>query len=215
MSVNHEFFKEINTEEKAYWLGFLYADGHIERMTENSHRISILLGKEDYEHLENLKSVLGISNKVSVRDQLDKRSGKYYGRAHLRFTNKQMISDLVNLNFQYKKSERVDPPNISKDMEKYFIRGYIDGDGWIRKDRGLIGFACVSERLNEYICKHLEESCGVNIKTINEGLRYGKPFFNSNVNKKSESHKVLTYLYSDATVFLQRKMTIAKEFMIS
>ena len=30
-------FETINTEEKAYWLGFLYADGHI-RINTNNHK---------------------------------------------------------------------------------------------------------------------------------------------------------------------------------
>ena len=47
-SVNQEFFKDIDTEEKAYWLGFIYADGSIssqplKKITRKSYRFEISL----------------------------------------------------------------------------------------------------------------------------------------------------------------------------
>lgn len=45
---NKYFFEVIDTEEKAYWLGFIYADGY---HNEKYHSIKITLKTSDYEHL--------------------------------------------------------------------------------------------------------------------------------------------------------------------
>lgn len=55
------YFRSIDTEEKAYWLGFLTADGYIS--TDN--RIGISLGIRDVEHLNKFKSALNGFQTVS------------------------------------------------------------------------------------------------------------------------------------------------------
>lgn len=60
---NDNIFSLIDTEEKAYWLGFLYADGYI-RKGENNH-ISIVLQQRDINHLVKFKKFLNSPAKVS------------------------------------------------------------------------------------------------------------------------------------------------------
>lgn len=50
LPVDSNFFHEINTEEKAYWLGFMYADGYVTNRT-----MGIKLQESDSSHLEMLK----------------------------------------------------------------------------------------------------------------------------------------------------------------
>jgi len=50
-TLNESFFKEINTEEKAYILGFVCADGHIDIITG---RLKILLAQKDIDILEKI-----------------------------------------------------------------------------------------------------------------------------------------------------------------
>ena len=52
---NEEFFDNINTEEKAYWLGFLYADGYI---SSKDFRIGLSISIKDIEHLEKIWKIL-------------------------------------------------------------------------------------------------------------------------------------------------------------
>lgn len=42
------YFENIDTEEKAYWLGFLYADGYV---NANEDKIELCLAEKDFHHL--------------------------------------------------------------------------------------------------------------------------------------------------------------------
>jgi len=53
--VNHSFFEVIDTEEKAYWLGFLYADGCV-RKTRSGSQVVLKLSIKDEEHLVMFKN---------------------------------------------------------------------------------------------------------------------------------------------------------------
>ena len=52
---NQNIFEIIDTEEKAYWLGFLYADGYI----NINHGVELCLAECDYEHLIKLRILIG------------------------------------------------------------------------------------------------------------------------------------------------------------
>lgn len=59
---NKDYFEKINTSEKAYWLGFLYADGCITRFYKGevlkSMSLEITLKDADCEHLIKFKNAL-------------------------------------------------------------------------------------------------------------------------------------------------------------
>lgn len=57
-SLNENFFQEINTEEKAYWLGFLMADGCILDQPQRSKRLTVALKEKDINILHKLNKSL-------------------------------------------------------------------------------------------------------------------------------------------------------------
>ena len=59
-------FEIIDTEEKAYWLGFLYADGSV---SSTDNRIELGLAEKDLNHIEKFKEFIGVPNKISYRPQ--------------------------------------------------------------------------------------------------------------------------------------------------
>lgn len=61
---NRYIFENIDNEEKAYWLGFLYADGSV-GSTDN--RVELGLSEVDKNHIEKFKQFIGLDNKVSYR----------------------------------------------------------------------------------------------------------------------------------------------------
>ena len=113
-SFDVSFFDEINTPEKAYWLGFIYADGF-----HNKYHFQMKLSIKDRDHLMSLRSALK-SNHV-VHNNLD--------TTFLRICSKQLCDTLDKLGCITKKSLVIRYPNIDPLLNKHFIRGVFDGDG--------------------------------------------------------------------------------------
>jgi hypothetical protein len=118
---NIDIFQNIDTEEKAYWLGFLYADGCVH---SQENKIELGLAEKDYEHLNKFRNFLQIKNKIAYRD-----STKSY---RLSFRSKKSKQDLIALGYIPCKSLLLHFPNsqqVPDYLIKHFIRGYFDGDG--------------------------------------------------------------------------------------
>jgi len=120
--VNENYFEKIDTPEKAYVLGFFYADGY------NNQKIGVLEFVQIKERLDILEQ---------IREQLlcnynikEYTSGKYT----LNICSKKMSSDIANAGAVQNKSDLLEFPSeqiISKELIPHFIRGYFDGDGCI------------------------------------------------------------------------------------
>ena len=63
-NVNHKYFEVIDTEEKAYWLGFLYADGCVIK-TKTGSSLLLKLSVKDEEHLNLFKTNIFNSSSLS------------------------------------------------------------------------------------------------------------------------------------------------------
>lgn len=119
-----DYFSRIDNAEKAYWLGFLYADGCVHT---NDNTIS--LNSTDLEQIEKFKQAIGAENhKISVVNDARFKNAKtiYYFSIH----DKQLHQDLIDLGCVPQKSLSLEKiPNIPRDFTSHFIRGYFDGDG--------------------------------------------------------------------------------------
>lgn len=123
---NHDFFKDINTPEKAYFLGFIYADGYV---YEPDNFLRIKINSRDKHILEKLVTYLYRGNK-EIKEWFEE------GRkvCSLSVSSKQMISDLKDWGVTQNKTFTIKfPAKLSLDMTRHFIRGFFDGDGWVSK----------------------------------------------------------------------------------
>jgi len=119
-NINSNIFNIIDTEEKAYWLGFLYADGYI----SDNNNLELSLKLSDEEHIKKFKSFLSFEGKI-YKDSF---------RVRLCVKDKDICSDLIRLGCTPRKSlTLVFPNHINEDLLPYFIRGYFEGDGYISK----------------------------------------------------------------------------------
>ena len=117
---DQSFWERIDCEAKAYFLGFLYADGAI---THNSFKLT-LQNKDRYMVLK-FKKVLQ-SNHKTIEDRDNLRFG---------ISNQKMYKDLLNLGCSERKSLTLRFPTEAQVPLKYlhhFIRGYFDGDGCVK-----------------------------------------------------------------------------------
>jgi deoxyuridine 5'-triphosphate nucleotidohydrolase len=129
-SLDDTFFKEIDTKEKAYLLGWIASDGHV---SETGFHITI--HTRDIDIFGTFDKILGITNKIQRRLLSD--------IVTYSVSSKQMKDDLFrwlklpfNENSSHKKSHIVKFPELlSDDLKMMFLRGFFDGDGSINDPR--------------------------------------------------------------------------------
>ena len=128
---NKDYFNKIDTPEKAYWIGFLTADGYI----TTKYRWGVEIQIEDIKHLEKLNKALDSNITIRIREK--ESFGKINKSCSLTFKNKDMYDDLVNLGFTHDKSHEAKLSNlIPREFIIDFIKGIIDGDGsYINTDK--------------------------------------------------------------------------------
>lgn len=199
-SFNHDIFKVIDTEEKAYWLGFLYADGCI----RNDKGLDLCLAAKDKNHLEKFKNFMESNKNIKFR----KSSNSY----RLSIDSIELVQDLIRLGCFQNKSLILDFPTnkqVPEHLIHHFMRGYFDGDGCIYfgKDKSLrfilVGTNMFLNKYEEYILKILNRN-NPNKRSYTgsaEELHYGG-------NKQVK--KIFNFLYKDATIYLERKFEIFK-----
>lgn len=198
---NRYIFQKIDTEEKAYWLGFLYADGSV-GSTDN--RIELSLAEKDFHHLEKFKEFIGLDNKISYREQV--KAYRYCFKDEI-FKNILIEKGCVprkSLILKFPTEEQV-----PKELIRHFIRGYFDGDGWFTNTPHCFETGLISTK--EFIVECLKilpdglkkDSC---FKSAGKATRYSFYSF-------SDVYHFLNYLYKDCTIYLDRKYLSYVDFI--
>lgn len=134
-TINLQYFKEINSFNKAYLLGFIAADGSIvQSKNTNTKALTITIHAKDVAILELLKTELNSSLPIKAITCKSKSLQSYkLDVNHRRFSvaRKEIIKDLENIGITSNKSLTMSNliVNIPKSYRKAFIVGYFDGDG--------------------------------------------------------------------------------------
>ncbi len=201
--INENYFEKIDDQDKAYMLGFIYADGGLNRY---SNSLIIKIQRYDRTLLEIFKKLLDYGG--IVKDVTDKMVykgiNKEYKMSVLSVTSKKLYSDMIKIGLHPNKSFTITLPKLRKDLIRHFIRGVFDGDGNIhkRKDKyEYLEFSIISgsKVFLEELSKNLPFSINVNKNT--SVWRLGS--------KKKENIGLLyDFMYKDARIFLKRKKDI-------
>ena len=134
-TINTQYFKEINSYNKAYLLGFIAADGAIvQNKNTNTKTLTITIHAKDIAVLELLKLELNSSLNIKDINYKSKSLQSYkLDVNHKRFntSKKEIINDLESYGLTSNKSLTMPNLilNIPKNYRKAFILGYFDGDG--------------------------------------------------------------------------------------
>jgi len=120
---NTRYFENINSEIKAYFVGFIAADGCVQSNGKNSYGLTITLHEKDRIVLDKLREEIGSEKPLMLIPS----------KNHIRFTlfNKDLYNDLNNLGIIPKKSLIIGDviKNIPEEYRHSFVLGYFDGDG--------------------------------------------------------------------------------------
>ena len=191
-NINKDFFETIDSEEKAYWLGFLFADGYND---ENRGYIDVTLSPKDEAHLMKFKEA------VSSEHPITKKKVGAYDAVRLNFCSRKMSNDLANHGCVQAKSLILEfPTSVPNELIHHFIRGYFDGDGSIVVNLDKWTFHTHLVGTERFLERVRLESGMTNTKLLRKGsvltLTHGG---------RQNALKVFKYLYKDATIYLERK----------
>lgn len=131
--VNKKYFSTIN-RENSYWAGFIAADGHLKK-----YDLHIGLTRSDHLHLEKFKNAIQFDGIIFQREQYNETYNKIYYSSHLVVNGDYgKLNDDLFYNFNIPRGNKsliLTPPIklIQEDEIRFFIRGYMDGDGCIHK----------------------------------------------------------------------------------
>lgn len=194
--LNRYIFQEINTEEKAYWLGFLYADGSV-GSTDN--RIELGLAEKDLHHVEKFKKFIGLDNKICYRENT--KSYRYS------FKDKIFKEILISKGCVPQKSLILKFPTLEQvptEYVRHFLRGYFDGDGHFTNTADCFeaGFIGTLDFIQESL-KKLPENLKKDSKIKDVHRKDGAKTYSF-----YSYHDVkifLDFLYKDCSIYLDRK----------
>jgi len=202
-SLNEEFFEQIDSEEKAYWLGFLLADGGVSR-----NQLTVSLAIEDGLHVEKLRSALG--SDAPLKRITFNNAWKSKDQIRLVIKRKAMAVRLAKWGIVPNKMLYGWVPELPRPLQRHFWRGVFDGDGYIsimvsrnEVGIGLCGNLKTMEAFVEFLGKTLGFRPTIHPIPKRDG---GDPVcFRIVISGKAKPISVLRVLYGASTLYLDRK----------
>lgn len=205
---NHDFFENIDTEEKAYWLGFMYADGCVNMQKNNSAEVCIKLYAGDSNHLKKFNKSLKGNIPVNFDERVCSFNNKIQYSCSIRCYSIKMAKDLISHGCTPHKTFTIDMPKMDATLIHHFIRGFFDGDGCIctvsneRKTLG-INFCSASQQFLSEIRTVLFRN-GINSYITDEK---DKTTYRLYVKGLKNVDNMWNYMFNDASIYLDRKYT--------
>lgn len=195
--IDHNYFDVINTEHKAYWLGFLYADGY---NNEKSYQIELTLKQEDAYMLEKLNN--DIKSTYLIKKRIVTLDGKQFPCSRLTLYSKRISKMLASKGCFQNKSLSLKFPDftvVPKNLINHFMRGYFDGDGSISGPKFmLVGTENFIERYAEILFENTTITHRFYTSYTGKALQWGHA-------SKRDLIKIYNFLYKDATISIDRK----------
>lgn len=205
-TLNNNIFNEIDTIEKAYWLGFMYADGYVS-INNNQKIFGISLSKKDKLHLIKFNNFLDSNYPINTYNGTGYSNGNEYCR--LNITSDTVVKDLIKHGCVEHKTDTLKAPCIDENFVPHFIRGYLDGDGCITHylmqgyDRYSVKILGTTNILN-FINDFLEKNCNFRIKKYFK-RKPGQKVSSIEIQGNIRSKIFLDLIYKNSTIYLDRK----------
>lgn len=196
-SCNHNFFDLIDTEEKAYWLGFIAADGAIV-----GNQLTITLSSQDRGHLETLRQSLKSTHPIKI---YEKTTGNM---SRLVINSKQMKISLSKYGLVGRKTLTVPWPDLPNEMLRHYLRGYVDGDGCFT---GSSFNYIANEQFAKESQRWLAKQCDLNLVGPYRIKSKNSQMFRVLYGGKSQISRIAIFLYKNSGIRLERKLVKAIE----
>ena len=208
---NRNAFSTIQSEEDAYWLGFITADGYI---CETQPKVILGLGEIDYVHLQKYSRYLGYSEE-EFKSLVRKGTGGAYTKDNIVYSlitcGQQIVNNLVDKGVRQAKSGKEIPFICeTKELQIAYIRGLFDGDGYIRSTQYGVGLVGSLDMLT-FVSNFLKEELGWKDEKTHI-YKHGK-IYKYAIQGRIKSSQILQLLYGNATIYLDRKYNLYKTYI--
>ena len=191
--INEFIFEKINTEEKAYWLGFLYADGY---NLVNKSSVTLCLSNMDYNHLIKFSNFLETDKKIRRNNETSSK---------VVIENKKISFDLKKHGVIQAKTHTLSFPEVPLHLEKHFIRGYFDGDGCITYGKDINNAANVTITSNKNFLIEIDKRIDVHFSYTKRHKFRNDEILTINCGGICNLLKFYSYIYDDSNIYLERK----------
>ena len=200
---NDHVFDVIDNTDKAYWLGFLMADGNIYGRNEGDERLlQVNLSEIDENHIDKLREFLVTD---APKTPVEKTKA-----IHFKVSSSTLAKGLINQGCVPRKSLIIQYPKIPDELQWSFVLGYFDGNGSVFKSKtkgnkyGVsVAISCGSEDFIAKLQVVMLRLAGLSnislfrVKNVNT--------FGLSVIRKADIHKLHEWFYANATTYLDRK----------
>jgi len=216
---NKNFFDIIDNEEKAYFLGFLWADGN----NSGKSAVTLKISEKDKYILEKFKESIKSSRPLvhisNIKCQKNNKTFYCKDAYCLIINSKELCDKLTKIGMPPNKTKYLRLPFdlIPKNIFHHFIRGFFDGDGSLPKrieknrKKPSISF--------ELCCKNF--NLAIDLKNtfykytkINLSIRKDGSIYKIYSSNRKNIIKILKWIYKDANLKLNRKYDRYKQLIL-
>jgi hypothetical protein len=206
ITFDENYFECVDTEDKAYFLGFISADGCVRQRTKKCKVLIIHIHKQDIDILVKFKNAINFSGEFSM---CNVRSNMCTMSCH----SIKMVDDLAKYNVTPNKTRILKFPILPENLINHYMRGYFDGDGCVsihkdkrfeNGDRGQINLVSASYVFIKEYVDILINKCGVKNNSILDRNTKGS-YYVIDWGKLIDVENIYYFLYKDAKTFLNRK----------
>lgn len=202
--LNHNFFTEIDSKEKAYCYGFIVGDGSVRpKHKKGNGSLNIGINSKDVDVLDKISEVMEFKRGPIIKD-------KY---CYVCMISNQIVEDLMNVGVIPNKSTKdIGDLFIPMTYLFHFLRGLMDSDGELRLINGqgrILSF--YQGRNNKNLILRVKKILSdlYNIEGSYDDRGYSHRLRFSGINCSN----LLKLLYTDATIYCDRKQLVAKEIL--
>lgn len=212
-SYNTKAFEMIDSEEKAYWLGFIMADGCITLNNCRSYRLDIGLAIQDESHLRKFMTFISDDElnimHAHATSYIKGRAINSQMSSRIRISSNKICNDLIKLGVVSNKTGHESYPNIPSHLNKHFIRGFVDGDGSIglydnSRCNGQFQFFSLSSSypIINVISNTIHDELGIKVSVKKQNRQDHLHRIQAS---SISAEQIINWLYDEATVYLDRK----------
>jgi len=195
-NLNETYFNDIDSKEKAYWLGFIFASGSLVPRSA-SYAMQVVVAGQDKTHIQAFAEA--VSSEAPIFERED-------GVLHTRFYSKLMFADLEKHGLKLGKWYELDMPVFnSVEFVRSFILGYMDGKSTFGEKRISLEIAGPYNLLSG-MNQVFKEAVGIslNLKKI-DTKENGQTRYQLSSFSKYNVIRLLQWLYCDQPITLKRK----------